>query len=202
MPLSLPCFKPLLRIGVMASGNGTNFEALVTSIQQNKLKAEIPLLIVNNPDCEARKRAIRLGIPCKVINHKDYTSREELDTEIRNQFKAMDVEGIVMAGWMRIVTSNLINAYHLKIVNIHPSILPSFPGVDAVGQAIKAGVKISGCTVHLVTQNVDSGPILVQSAVMISPKENITTLKRKIQLEEHKILPIGVSIAGELWRII
>jgi len=193
-------FSPRLNLAVMASGNGTNFEALVIATRKQILAADISLLIVSNPDCEAIKRAIRLKIPYIVLNHKEFHSREDYDNEIVRYLEQNRIEGVVMAGWMRIVSNRLIDAYPDRLINIHPSILPSFRGIDAIDQALKAKVKLTGCSVHLVEAEVDSGPILIQAAVPIYQTDNKESLSRRIQTQEHKILPMGVSIAGRIWR--
>ena len=122
------------------------------------------MLVVNNPNCEARRRAQRLGVPCVIHDHREFSSREELDKALVKTFTNHAVEGVVMAGWMRIVTPILIAAFPNRLINIHPSLLPSFRGLDAVGQALKARVLISGCSVHLVTPQVDDGPVLAKGS--------------------------------------
>ncbi len=195
-----PSFSPPLNIGVLASGNGSNFEALVRSTYKGSLNATVSHLIVNNPNCEAINRALKLGVQCDLLDHRDFNKREDLDNEIVKLFKAKNIEIIVMAGWMRIVTDKLVESFPGRLINIHPSILPSFKGIDAIKNALNAGVKITGCSVHLVSKEVDSGEILVQAAVAIDKHDSIESLSRKIQVEEHKLLPIGVAIAAKRWR--
>ena len=142
-----PKFQTPLRLGVMASGSGTNFEALQASISAGDLDAELRLLVVNRPGCGAKARAERLGIACELLDHRQFASREALDHELVRTFQAAGVEAVVMAGWMRIVTPVLIDAFPGKLINIHPSLLPSFKGMDAVGQSLQAGVRITGCSV-------------------------------------------------------
>ena len=142
-----PRYKTPLRLGVMASGSGSNFEALVAATQEH-LDATIELLVVNNPGCGAQLRAKRLGVDCIVHDHRQFTNREALDSALVSTFQAARVDGVVMAGWMRIVTPVLIGAFQGRLINIHPSLLPSFRGLDAVGQALKAGVRISGCLLY------------------------------------------------------
>ena len=127
------------------------------------------------------------------LNHRDYKRRNDLDTAIVNVFRQYKVEWVVMAGWMRIVTPVLIDAFPDRIINIHPSLLPSFKGAHAVEQALEAGVKITGCTVHLVRQEVDSGPILIQAAVPVLPDDTPQTLHARIQVQEHRILPQAIA---------
>lgn len=173
---------------------------MVNSIQKSELQAEIKLLISNNPNSKVLSKSSKLNIPFLLLNHRNYSSRRIYDKEIVSIFSKLNIEGIVMAGWMRIVTSVLIDAYPNRIINIHPSLLPSFRGVNAIDQALKAGVLISGCSVHIVKDEVDSGPLLIQAAVPIYRSDDKETLTKRIQKQEHRILPIGVAIAGNMWR--
>ena len=184
----------------MASGNGSNFEALALAIKAGDLHARIRLLVVNNPGCGAQARAARLGIPCTVVDHRVHRNRMELDRELVRCFRAARVESIVMAGWMRIVTTELIQAFPERLLNIHPSLLPSFKGLDGVGQALAAGVKISGCTVHLVSEDLDAGPIVAQAAVPVFPEDDHASLARRIQRQEHQLLPHALRLLGATWR--
>ncbi len=193
-------FRPKLKLGILASGKGTNFKAIILDIISGRLDAEIKCLIVNNPNCGAIQIAKEYSIPFKVINHRDYSSRNELDKEIISTFKYYNVEGIVMAGWMRIVTQTLLNEYPDKVINIHPSLLPSFKGSNAIEKALASDVKITGCSVHLVKEEVDSGEILVQAAVSINKKDDEISLLSKVQQQEHKIISIGIAIAACKWR--
>ncbi|WP_265263200.1 phosphoribosylglycinamide formyltransferase [Spirulina subsalsa] len=185
-----------LKLGVLASGSGSNFEAIAHSIAQGQLNAQIQVLIYNKPKAKARERAERLGIPAILLNHRHFRSREALDHEIVNTFKQHDVEWVIMAGWMRIVTPVLLDAYCDRVLNIHPSLLPSFPGVDGVEQALAAGVKVTGCTVHIAKEEVDSGPILMQAAVPILPDDTSETLHARIQVQEHLIFPRAIALAA------
>ncbi len=193
-------FDPPLQLGVMASGNGSNFEAMEMAIRRGELAATIRLLVVNNPGCGAQRRAERLGIPCSVMDHRLHQDRRELDRELVRRFKDAGAEAIVMAGWMRIVTNDLIQAYPNRLLNIHPSLLPSFRGLDGVGQALQAGVQISGCTVHLVTEDLDAGPIVAQAAVPVMADDTRTSLAERIHHEEHRLLPIALMHIGQSWR--
>jgi phosphoribosylglycinamide formyltransferase-1 len=164
------------------------------ALASQQLNAEIQVLIYNNPGIKAAARAERWGVPAVLLNHRDYKRREDLDTAIVEVFRQYKVEWVVMAGWMRLVTPVLINAFPDRIINIHPSLLPSFKGVKAVEQAIEAGVKIAGCTVHLVRLEVDSGPILLQAAVPVLPDDTPETLHDRIQDQEHRILPQAIAL--------
>jgi phosphoribosylglycinamide formyltransferase-1 len=185
-----------LKLGIMASGNGSNFEAIAQATKDNQLFAQIQVLIYNNPQAYAAVRATHWGIPAVLLNHRDYTSREDFDGKILQTLRQYDVEWVIMAGWMRQVTSVLIDAFPHQIINIHPSLLPSFKGIRAVEQALAAGVKITGCTVHLVSLEVDSGPILMQAAVPILPSDTPETLQERIQTQEHRILPMAIALAA------
>jgi phosphoribosylglycinamide formyltransferase-1 len=196
LPQPWPVHRTPLRLGVMASGEGSNFEALVAATRGGPLRASVELLVVNHATCGARTRAERLGIPCQWIDHRAFPSREELDGALIQAFQAAGVDLVVMAGWMRIVTSRLIAAFPDRLLNIHPSLLPSFRGLDAVGQALAAGVRLTGCTVHLVRPEVDSGPILVQAAVPVREGEDGPSLASRIHQQEHRVLPLGVALAA------
>ncbi|MBE9190655.1 phosphoribosylglycinamide formyltransferase [Gloeocapsopsis crepidinum LEGE 06123] len=185
-----------LKLGILASGNGSNFAAVAEAIAQGKLNAHIQVLIYNNPEAKAAQRAQEQGIPATLLNHRDFPSREDLDAQIVKTLREYDVEWVIMAGWMRIVTPFLINAFPNRIINIHPSLLPSFKGVRAIEQALAAKVKITGCTAHFVTLEVDSGEILLQAAVPILPDDTLETLHARIQVQEHRILPQAIALAA------
>jgi phosphoribosylglycinamide formyltransferase 1 len=184
-----------VKLGILASGNGSNFEAIAQAIQKGQLNAQIQVLIYNNPNAYAAVRAENLHVPAIFLNHRDYKKREDLDAKIAQTLQQFNVQMVVMAGWMRIVTATLIDAFPNQIINIHPSLLPSFKGAQAINQALVSGVKITGCTVHLVSLEVDSGLILMQSAVPILPDDTQETLHARIQVEEHRILPPAISLA-------
>lgn len=181
----------------MASGSGSNFEALVLAARSGTLAAEVVQLIVNNPGCGAQLRAQRLQINCSLLDHRQQPSREALDAAIVAQLAGQGIDLVVMAGWMRIVTPVLIDAYAGRLINIHPSLLPSFKGLDAVGQALRAGVTLAGCSVHLVSEAVDAGEILMQAAVPVLPGDDHTSLSARIQRQEHRLLPAAVALMGE-----
>ena len=186
-----------LRLGVLASGSGSNFEALALACQRGELAADMSLLVVNNPGCGAQQRAARLNVPCTLHDHRRYSSRETLDRALVDSLAGAAVDLVVMAGWMRIVTAELIAAFPDRLVNIHPSLLPSFRGARAVEQALAAGVTLTGCSAHLVQLEVDSGPILVQAAVPIASGDSIESLAARIQRQEHRILPLAVLLAAQ-----
>ncbi|MFB8792056.1 MAG: phosphoribosylglycinamide formyltransferase [Potamolinea sp.] len=195
---NLPTNRSPLKLGIMASGSGSNFEAVAEAIAAQTLNAKIQVLIYNNPGIKAVTRAKKWGVPAVLINHRDYKKREDLDSKIVETLQQYQVDLVVMAGWMRLVTPVLIDAFPDRIINIHPSLLPSFKGVRAVEQALEAGVKITGCTVHLVRLAVDSGPILIQAAVPILSDDTLETLHARIQVQEHRILPQGIALAAHI----
>lgn len=188
---------PPLKLGVMASGTGSNFEAIAEAIATGQLHAQIRVVIYNNPAAGVATRAAKRGIPAILLNHREFSSREALDQTIVQTLKDHDVDWVIMAGWMRLVTPILINAFPDRVLNIHPSLLPSFKGVHAVEQALAAGVKFTGCTVHLVVPEVDSGPILIQAVVPVLPEDTPESLQARIQVQEHQIFPRAIAIAAQ-----
>jgi phosphoribosylglycinamide formyltransferase 1 len=195
-PTPKPSPQSPLRLGVMASGSGSNFAAIATAITTGQLHAQIQVLVYNNPGAKVAERAAQFGIPAVLLNHREFPDREALDRTIIETLQHHGVEWVIMAGWMRLITPLLIDAFPRRILNIHPSLLPSFKGVHAVEQALAAGVKIAGCTVHYVIPAVDSGDILIQAAVPVLPNDTAATLQARIQVQEHRILPQAIAIAA------
>lgn len=194
----LPSLPTPARLAILASGNGSNMEAIAAAIHQGDLNATIQVVVYNNPQAKVAVRAQQHQLPTVLLNHREFTSREALDQAIIATVKAHQAEWIIMAGWMRRVTAILINAFPQRILNIHPSVLPSFPGVRAVEQALSAGVKVSGCTVHYVELAVDSGPIIMQAVVPVLAGDTADTLQARIQVQEHRIYPAAIAIATAL----
>lgn len=184
-----------VRLGVMASGSGSNFEAIAQAIERGELNAQIVLVVYNNPEAKVALRAERLGVPARLLDHRTFESREALDEAIATVFKEYGAQWIAMAGWMRRVTETLLSAFPGRILNIHPSLLPSFPGIRAVDQALAAGVKIAGCSVHYVELVVDSGPMIAQAAVPVLADDTVETLQARIQVQEHRLFPLAIAIA-------
>jgi phosphoribosylglycinamide formyltransferase-1 len=185
---------------VLASGSGSNFEALVHRCRQADAPCcEVVQLIVNRPGCGAIERARDLGVPCELLDHTQYPSREALDRAVVETLQHRNVELVVMAGWMRVVTLVLIEAFPQRLLNIHPSLLPQFRGMHAIRQALEAGVSQTGCTVHDVVQDVDAGPIVGQLEVPVLPDDNESSLSERIHAAEHQLLPqMVMQRAGEL----
>ncbi len=184
---------PRSNIGILASGSGSNMVAIANAINNHKINGQIQVLIYNNPAAMVAERAQKLGIPAVLINHRDYQSREDLDLAIIQTLQTYQVDVVIMAGWMRVVTQVLIAAFCDRILNIHPSLLPSFRGSHAIEQALTYGVKITGCTVHLVSLEVDCGKILAQAAVKVEADDTPESLRARIQIQEHLLYPQAIS---------
>lgn len=177
------------KIAVFASGNGSNFQAIIDCVQTRGLEADIALLVCDKPGAPAIERARAARIPSFVFNAKDYASKEDYEQAILVQLKIYEVEFIVLAGYMRLIGSTLLEAYQGRIINIHPSLLPAFPGKDAIGQALAAKAKWSGVTIHFVDEGMDTGPVIIQERVGLDEQETRESLQRKIQKIEHKLYP-------------
>lgn len=195
--LMLAADYPPLKLGILASGSGSNFEAIAQAIADQKLSAQIQVVIYNNPGAKVQERAQRWQVPSQLLNHRDYPSREALDLAIVQTLQSHRVDWLIMAGWMRVATPVLLDAFPRRALNIHPSLLPSFPGIRAVEQALAKGVKVTGCTVHYVVPEVDSGPILIQAVVPVLPDDDAERLHARIQVQEHRILPLAIQIAAQ-----
>ncbi|MEM7650235.1 MAG: phosphoribosylglycinamide formyltransferase [Cyanobacteria bacterium P01_A01_bin.70] len=187
-----------LRLAVLASGNGSNLAAIAAAIESGDLNATIEVVIYNNPAAKVAERAAQRQLPAVLLNHRTFASREALDEAIVQTIRAAGADWVIMAGWMRRVTAVLIQAFPQRILNIHPSLLPSFPGMRAVDQALAAGVKITGCTVHYVELEIDSGPIIAQAAVPVLADDTAASLQARIQQQEHRIYPAAIAIAAQL----
>jgi len=190
-----------LRIGVLASGRGSNLQAIVDAIEAGRLDAKIVLVFSNKQDAVALERARKHGLADVFLDPKPFAdqpdSREAYDRAVLDLLRKHDVELVLLAGYMKIVTSVLVKAYENRMMNIHPSLLPSFPGLDVQKKALEHGVKLSGCTVHFVTEGVDEGPIIIQAAVPILEGDTPETLAARILVEEHKIYPKAVQLYAE-----
>ncbi|MEL6320150.1 MAG: phosphoribosylglycinamide formyltransferase [Cyanobacteria bacterium J06626_14] len=184
-----------MRLGVLASGTGSNFQAIAEAIASRQLNASIQVVIYNNVDAGVSHRAAALGIPAILVDHREFLHREQLDEALISILHQHHVEWVIMAGWMRRVTDVLIRAFSGRMLNIHPSLLPSFPGIRAVEQALNANVAITGCTVHEVVLEVDQGPIVMQAAVPIESGDTVESLHRRIHTQEHHIYPLAIALA-------
>ena len=187
----------LLKIGVLVSGNGTNLQAILDRCADGTLSAEIACVISNKAEAHALERARKHGIPTVHIDHRDFPGRAHYDAELVDTLRKHDVGLVVLAGFMRIITPVLIDAFPAAIMNIHPALLPAFPGLHAQRQALEYGVRITGCTVHFVDAGTDTGPIILQTAVAVDPEDTEDTLSAKIQLEEHRIYPQAIQLYAD-----
>lgn len=172
-------------LAVFASGNGSNFQAILDAIHRNELDATIRLLVCDRQNAYAIQRAKQAGIPTFVFTAKNYESKEKYELEIINELSSHNVDLIVLAGFMRLIGPTLLDSFRGKIVNVHPSFLPLFPGKDAIGQALEANVESTGVTVHFVDEGMDTGPIIAQEKIEIERGETRETLEQKIHEVEH-----------------
>jgi phosphoribosylglycinamide formyltransferase-1 len=176
-------------LGVLVSGSGTNLQAVLDAIERDRLDARVAVVVSNKAGAGGLDRAARAKIPSVVLDHRAYASREAFDQAVVDALLLHGVEWVVLAGFMRIVTSVLLSAFPMRVVNIHPALLPSFPGIDAQKQALEHGVRVTGCTVHLVDRGTDTGPILAQRAVPVLEGDDLESLKARILATEHELLP-------------
>ncbi|MEO5894286.1 MAG: phosphoribosylglycinamide formyltransferase [Vicinamibacterales bacterium] len=187
---------------MLISGRGSNLQALIEAIASGLLQARIAIVIANRADAAGLERAQLAGIETLVLNHREFASRDTFDARVAAELKKRDVELVCLAGFMRLIGAPLLDAFPHAILNIHPSLLPSFPGVDAQSQAIAHGVKVSGATVHFVTGELDGGPIVMQAAVAVEDGDTPDSLAARILAVEHRLYPEAVRqvLAGG-WRI-
>ena len=187
----------MLKIGVLASGRGSNFQAIIDEIETGRLPASIEILIVDNPEAYAIERAKKHGITYLYINPKNFSTKEAFYEKIRDELLLREVALVILAGFMRIVKKPLLDAFPNRIMNIHPALLPSFPGLHGQKQAVDYGVRISGCTVHFVDESVDSGPVIIQAAVPVHPDDTEETLSERILKLEHRIFPEAIRLYAD-----
>ncbi|RKQ34615.1 phosphoribosylglycinamide formyltransferase [Oceanobacillus halophilus] len=176
----------LVKAAVFASGTGSNFQAIM---ENANLPCEISLLICDKPGARVLEKAKKFGVPTFVFKPKEYTNKEEYEKLLVEKLREADVSWVFLAGYMRIVGPTLLSAYEGRIVNIHPSLLPKFPGKDAIGQAFQAGENVTGVTVHFIDEGIDTGPIIAQEPVYILADDTEESLKDRIQKVEHRLYP-------------
>ncbi len=179
----------MVRIGVLVSGRGSNLQAIINAIKEGRLEADLRVVISDNPDAYALKRCEREGIKSKVIPRSGFKSRQEFEESLSSTLKGEEVELVVLAGFMRILKSAFLSHFPEKVINIHPSLIPSFQGLNAQKRAVEFGVKVSGCTVHIVDSSVDGGPVIAQAVVPVLPEDDEESLSERILSYEHRILP-------------
>ncbi|HTW86687.1 MAG TPA: phosphoribosylglycinamide formyltransferase [Candidatus Binataceae bacterium] len=183
-----------LRLGVLVSGRGTNLQSIIDAIERGELNAIIKLVISNRADAPGLIRAQRAKIPTRVIDQRRFGSREEFDGAMVDALRAAEVELVACAGFMRILSPVILDAFPNRIMNIHPSLLPAFPGLNAQKAALEHGTRLAGCTVFFVTPGTDDGPIIVQAAVPVMPDDDEQTLSDRILAQEHRIYPLAISL--------
>jgi phosphoribosylglycinamide formyltransferase-1 len=185
------------RLGVLASGSGTNLEAIAQAIDDGDVPATVALVLSDNPDAFALERARRRGIETRVINLRDYEDRPAYDRAIVDALEKAGVDLVVLAGYMKLVGPGFIDAFSGRIMNIHPALLPSFPGEQGVKDALEHGVKVSGVTVHFVDKGLDTGPIIVQEAVPVEEGDDVETLHNRIHLAEYRAYPLAIRLFAQ-----
>jgi phosphoribosylglycinamide formyltransferase-1 len=187
-----------VKVGVLASGSGTNLQALIDAATRGELgPAHVVVVGANVPGCGAIDRAIKAGIPTFLRSHKDFATREDFDRALLDELRRHGVGLVVLAGFMRILTPTLLDAFPHRVVNIHPALLPSFPGVHAQKQAFDYGARFSGCTVHFVDAGTDTGPIIAQAVVPVLDGDDEEALRLRILVEEHRIYPAVIRAIAE-----
>lgn len=187
----------MLRAAVLASGNGSNLQALIDACAASGFPAKIAVVASNVPGAFALERARKAALPTVVLDHRPFPSREDYDRALVAALQAHDVELVCLAGFMRLLTGVFLGAFPSRVINIHPALLPAFPGMHGVRQALASGVRISGCTVHVVDEGTDTGPIIAQAAVPVLPSDDERTLAERIHREEHALYPAVLRLWGE-----
>lgn len=187
-----------MRTAVLASGSGTNLQALIDAEKNGTLvPAQLVVVGANVADCTALERAHKAGIATFILSHKAFASRELFDAALVAELRSREVELVVLAGFMRVLTGVFLDAFPLRVINIHPALLPAFPGVHGQKQAVDYGVKIAGCTVHFVDKGTDTGPIIAQAAVPVLADDTEDSLRERILTEEHRLLPAVVRVVAK-----
>ncbi|MBM3580172.1 MAG: phosphoribosylglycinamide formyltransferase [Alphaproteobacteria bacterium] len=185
-----------IKTAILISGRGSNMQALVSACEDKDFPAEIVLVLSNKKSAAGLEFASQRKIPTAIVEHKNFSTREEFDQEVSKRIEKSGAEMICLAGFMRLLSAWFVKRWFNQLINIHPSLLPEFKGADAVGDALKAGAKISGCTVHFVREEMDSGPIILQASVPILEGDNKETLAARILEQEHKIYPKALQIVA------
>jgi phosphoribosylglycinamide formyltransferase-1 len=186
-----------VNIAVLCSGSGTNLQAIIDSVKSGYIPAKIAFVVSDNKDAFALKRAQEAGIETLILNKKDFKTREDFDKEIIKNLKKKNVELVVLAGFMRLISPHFIKEYRNRIVNIHPALLPAFKGTQGIKDALEYGAKVTGPTVHFVDEKLDNGPIILQKAVEIKDGDTESALLERVHKEEHKIYPEAIKLFVE-----
>jgi len=186
-----------MNVAVFCSGNGSNLQAIIEAVSSGYIKSEIKVVVSNVEDCYALERARKAGIETFSLDHQAYVKREEFDCRIIKELKKHDIKLVVLAGYMRLLSSSFIKEYSNRILNVHPTLLPAFKGTDGIGDALRYGVKVTGVTVHFVDERLDSGPVILQEAVDIGDEDTRDSLAEKIHRIEHKLYPEAIKLFTE-----
>ena len=182
-----------LNIAILASGSGSNAQAMIDKAAAGVLDVNICCIVCNRPGAGVIERARKAGVACVVLDHKEFANRESYDLAVVQTLQEHDTQLVVLAGYMRMLSTAFLNAFSGRVINIHPALLPSFPGVHGGADACEYGVKISGCTVHFVEEKMDSGPVIIQAAVPVNPGEEVDDLMQRIHVMEHRIYPQAIQ---------
>lgn len=184
-------------LGILISGRGSNLQAILDAIQEGRLDARVGIVISNVASAPGLERALKAGVPTAFVSHKNFRSREEYDEALLERLRAHEVDLVCLAGFMRLLSPVFVRAFQGRILNVHPSLLPAFPGLHAQRQALEHGVKVTGATVHLVDEELDHGPILLQSAVAVLEDDDEESLSARILEQEHRIYPEAIALMLE-----
>jgi phosphoribosylglycinamide formyltransferase-1 len=187
----------MTRVGVLASGSGSNFQALVEGLNVAGSPARVEVLVCNVPGAKAVERAAKLGVEALVLDHRGAASRQAYDARLAQALVDRGIELVCLAGYMRLVTPAFLQRFPGRVVNLHPALLPSFPGLHAIRQALDAGVRVTGCTVHFVDEGTDTGPIIAQAAVPVLPGDDEASLGARLHAEEHRLYPAVVRALAD-----
>jgi phosphoribosylglycinamide formyltransferase-1 len=182
-----------LRTAILISGRGSNMQALIESCRAPSAPAEIVLVLSNNPDAGGLAYAAKAGVPTAVVDHRTYQDRAAFDAELDRRLRAADAQLVCLAGFMRLLTPAFVEGWRNRMINIHPSLLPAFPGLDTHARAFAAGVRFHGCTVHFVRFETDTGPIIIQAALPVRPDDTVDSLAARVLAEEHRIYPQALA---------
>jgi phosphoribosylglycinamide formyltransferase-1 len=190
------------RLGVLISGRGSNLQAILAAIDRGDLDAEVGIVVSNKADAPGLSYARAAGTATEVLDHRQFPTRDDYDAAMVERLRAHDIGLVCLAGFMRLLGPAFVRAFPDAILNVHPSLLPAFPGLDAQRQAFEHGVKVTGCTVHFVNEELDAGPIVLQTAVAVLPEDTVESLAARILVEEHRLYPraIAMVLSGR-WRI-
>ncbi len=187
----------MMRLGVLASGSGSNLLSILDRCADGSIPARVAVVISNVAGARALARAEAAGVPAVLLEHKAYPSRDAYDVEVVRLLRQHQVELVCLAGFMRLITPILLSAFHNRILNIHPSLLPAFPGLHAVRKTLQAGARVSGCTVHIVDEGTDTGPIVIQAAVPVLDGDTEETLAARILVQEHRCYPRAIQLVAQ-----